>query len=354
MFTGMLINHGTMYMFNDPSNSFTLAVEYNSLPKLTITGERVINGELTVSYQSSRALDPNEKIICILDDQYGDGFFIGCSPDNGGKASFNIGSFTLGISDYKMMLTTGVIGDAEQTTEVGMPAQLVNIVSALSVEGIEEGENFYPGEQISIEASGFNFIDYDFDGSNIVSVPSFWVPVSWSVSGGPSGNWAGSPYTAEFALQNPGSYSLDVVFEERSDSQNSEVPATMTRVINFTVARPDDGPFTVSYHPNGALGTAPMDMNRYYRGDRVNLMTVEGLSVPGAYFAGWSLTPDGPVIQSPYTMGSGDATLFAVWRDGELPEVPKTGDPASIAGFTMLALALAAAAAFVIRKRRAK
>jgi hypothetical protein len=351
----LLINHGTMYMFNDPSNSFTLAVEYNSLPKLTITGERVINGELTVSYQSSRALDPDEKIICILDDQYGDGFYIGCSPDNGGQASFNIGSYTLGTSDYKMMLMTGVIGDAEQTTAVGMPAQYNNIISALGVEGIEKGESFYPGEQIGIEASGFDYLTYDTSGGGLpVSITGYWVPASWSVNGGPSGSWAESPYAAEFAMQNPGSYSLNVVFEDHVGSPNAQATGTMTRVINFTVAKPEDDTFTVSYHPNGASGTAPMDMNRYYRGDKAALMGADGLSMPGAYFSGWSLTPDGPVIRSPYTMGKGDVTLFAVWREGKLPEVPKTSDPASVIGFAMLAIAPAIAAAFVIGKRRAK
>jgi hypothetical protein len=304
---------------------------------------------LTVSYQSSRDLAADEKIICIAEDLNSPGYYyIGCSDDNGGQASFNNGNGS-GTSEYKMTLMTGVIGDEGKTTAVGIPAQYNNIISELSVEGIEDGESFYPGEQIGIEASGF-----DFNMNGPVNITGYWVPASWSVNGGPSGSWIQSPYTAQFTLQSPGSYSLCVVFEERIGSPNSQASGTKTRMINFTVTEPLADVFTVSYHPNGALGTAPMDMNRYYRGDKVTLMTAESLSMPGAYLAGWSLTPDGPVIQSPYTMGSGDVTLFAVWREGELPKVPKTADPASVIGFAMLAIALAVAAAFVIGKRRAK
>jgi hypothetical protein len=343
----LLNNLGEMFKFTTPVTQFTLAVEDVTLPQLNVTGESVVNGVLTVSYRSSRAFDPGEKIICILEDLNAPGhYYIGCSGDNGGQASFNNSNDDglSGTSEFKMTLMAGAIGDT--TTAVGIPAQYNNIISALSVEGIEEGESFYPGEQIGIGASGFDNSAY--------STIGYWVPASWSVSGGPSGSWAESSYTAEFALQSPGSYSLSVVFEFRVGSPNAQASRTMTRVINFIVADPEDVTFTVSYHPNGALGTVPMDMNRYCRGDKVALMPADGLSIPGAYFAGWSLTPDGPAIQSPYTMGSGDVTLFAVWREGNLPEVPKTADPASVMGFAMLAIAPAAAAAFVIGKRRAK
>jgi LPXTG-motif cell wall-anchored protein len=109
--------------------------------------------------------------------------------------------------------------------------------------------------------------------------------------------------------------------------------------------------FTVSYHPNGGTGTVPMDMTRYYRGDKVTLASGAGLSKPGAVFLGWALADD-TAVTSPYTISSTDVTFFAVWGTAsDLPEVPKTGDNASMIGFVMLFAGLAAAAFAFFKKR---
>lgn len=70
--------------------------------------------------------------------------------------------------------------------------------------------------------------------------------------------------------------------------------------------------FTVSYHPNNAFGEAPMDMNRYYRGEEVTLMGGEGLTKPGYVFAGWELL-DGTPVSEPFIITDQDVTLFATW-----------------------------------------
>jgi hypothetical protein len=116
---------------------------------------------------------------------------------------------------------------------------------------------------------------------------------------------------------------------------------------------PADPTYTVSYHPNGGTGTVPMDMTRYYRGDRVTLASGAGLSKPGAVFLGWALA-DGKAVTSPYTVVSSNVTFFAVWGTAsDLPEVPKTGDSASAFGFAMLFAGLAATAFALLKKRAA-
>jgi LPXTG-motif cell wall-anchored protein len=108
-------------------------------------------------------------------------------------------------------------------------------------------------------------------------------------------------------------------------------------------------PHTVSYHLNGGTGTVPVDMHRYYKGDKVTLASGTGLYRPGAFFMGWA-TADGTLVKSPYTMGTKDVTFFAVWSAVDYPEIPKTGDEASFLGFAMIALALAAMGYVILRK----
>lgn len=109
--------------------------------------------------------------------------------------------------------------------------------------------------------------------------------------------------------------------------------------------------YTVSYHPNGGKGAVPVDMNRYFRGDKVTLASGAGLTKPGAVFLGWALA-DGTPVTGQYTMGSSDVTFFAVWGSvKDLPHVPKTGDNAPVFGFIMLFSGLAAAAVILIKKR---
>jgi uncharacterized repeat protein (TIGR02543 family) len=70
--------------------------------------------------------------------------------------------------------------------------------------------------------------------------------------------------------------------------------------------------YTVSYHPNWSLCEMPVDMNRYYRGDKVTPAIGEGLSNPGYKFAGWEFA-DGTPVTEPFIMGESDVTLFARW-----------------------------------------
>jgi uncharacterized repeat protein (TIGR02543 family) len=108
---------------------------------------------------------------------------------------------------------------------------------------------------------------------------------------------------------------------------------------NFTGAVSTPSTYAVSYHPNGGTGTVPMDMNRYYYGDKVTPLSGAGLTKSGYVFAGWALA-DGTPATNPFTMGGKDVTLFAVWaKITELPLPPKTGDPATVFGVAMFAAA---------------
>jgi uncharacterized repeat protein (TIGR02543 family) len=71
--------------------------------------------------------------------------------------------------------------------------------------------------------------------------------------------------------------------------------------------------YSVSYHPNWALCEMPVDMNRYYKGEKVTLASGEGLTRPGYEFAGWELA-DGTPVTEPFIMGESDVTLFATWK----------------------------------------
>jgi hypothetical protein len=151
----------------------------------------------------------------------------------------------------------------------------------------------------------------------------------------------------------PGSYRVKVEFVttgygEKTDQESGVVIGS--RYITVTVIG-DPEAHTVSYHPNGGLGTVPMDMNRYYRGDKVTLLSGAGLTKGGQVWKGWELR-DGTDVTSPMTMPGGDVTLFAVYGPLEL-EVPKTGDNASAFGFVLLFAGLAAAAFVLIKKRAA-
>jgi LPXTG-motif cell wall-anchored protein len=105
--------------------------------------------------------------------------------------------------------------------------------------------------------------------------------------------------------------------------------------------------YTVSYHPNGGMGTVPIDPNRYYKGDKVTLLSGAGLRQGDLVWVGWELR-DGTDVTSPYKMPDHDVTLFAVY--GPL-QPPKTGDSAGYAGWLMILGALALAAIVMVKKR---
>jgi hypothetical protein len=105
--------------------------------------------------------------------------------------------------------------------------------------------------------------------------------------------------------------------------------------------------YTVSYHPNGGTGTVPIDTNRYYKGDKVTLLSGAGLRQGDLVWVGWELR-DGTDVTSPITMPKHDVTLFAVY--GPL-QPPKTGDRAGSAGWLMILGALSLAAFVTVKKR---
>ena len=70
---------------------------------------------------------------------------------------------------------------------------------------------------------------------------------------------------------------------------------------------------TISYHPNFGMGDVPLDMNRYYKGSKVELLQPgEDLRRAGFTFGGWELV-DGTPATEPFRMGDVDVTLFATW-----------------------------------------
>lgn len=106
--------------------------------------------------------------------------------------------------------------------------------------------------------------------------------------------------------------------------------------------------YTVSYHPNGGMGTVPVDMNRYYPGDKAWLKSGAGLYRPNCVFDGWSLI-DGTRVSNPYIMGRSDVTFFAIW----VPvKVPMTGDQPTPYGLIMMSGAVLLAALYLFGKRR--
>lgn len=117
-----------------------------------------------------------------------------------------------------------------------------------------------------------------------------------------------------------------------------------------TTPPPANDSYTVSYHPNGGTGTVPIDMNRYYRGDPVHLASGAGLSKAGCVFMGWAFT-DGTAAGDPFAMPDRDITLFAVWKAGTVPVVPKTGGGYTSLGPALILAGLAAAAFALVKKR---
>ena len=76
--------------------------------------------------------------------------------------------------------------------------------------------------------------------------------------------------------------------------------------------------YTVSYNPNGGIGSVPVDSNHYYQGGDVTVQGNTGnLSQTGHTFAGWNTSADGSgssyVAGAIFIMGSANVTLYAEW-----------------------------------------
>jgi hypothetical protein len=105
--------------------------------------------------------------------------------------------------------------------------------------------------------------------------------------------------------------------------------------------------YNISYHPNGGLGTVPVDNHQYYYGDKATLLPGTGLHKGDLVWIGWELR-DGTDVTSPLTMPKSDVTLFAVYGP---VNIPKTGDSAGYAGWLLILGALSLAAIVAVRKR---
>ena len=114
------------------------------------------------------------------------------------------------------------------------------------------------------------------------------------------------------------------------------------------VYSPEVPRYTVSYHPNGGMGTVPVDMNRYYKGDNVMLLSGANLTRADNVLIGWMLG-DGTIVKDPFTMPNHDVALFALWT--HYPEIPQTGDGAEPLGYLMLIAGIALAAGVLLKKR---
>lgn len=159
------------------------------------------------------------------------------------------------------------------------------------------------------------------------------------------------PYTVQCTV--PGTYAVNVTRIETDFGGGTPVPFDFDPAVEIPVqvnsGTAAEKNYAVSYHPNGGSGTIPIDMNRYYKGDKVTLSSGKGLVKPGFIFSGWALA-DGTVISSPFIMGSNDVTLFAVWTPNPVTEVPKTGDDALPFSPALLILGIAFAAAYGLKK----
>jgi uncharacterized repeat protein (TIGR02543 family) len=100
---------------------------------------------------------------------------------------------------------------------------------------------------------------------------------------------------------------IEPVGESIVDQDGNKVRVIVIRPVS------SEERYSVSYHPSWALCEMPVDMNRYYKGEKVTLATGEGLTRPGYEFAGWELA-DGTPVTEPFIMGESDVTLFATWK----------------------------------------
>ena len=205
---------------------------------------------------------------------------------------------------------------------------VVNNPSGGSIEFDPPGNSYLPGTVVTLTARsnpGFTFVHWLKGTTSYVVAASVDIPDGY-----------------EFYSTEP-----SITVEVTDDEELMDYLA----VFEGSPVKRETRTYTVFYHPNGGMGSVPVDMNLYYRGDKVILASGAGLTKPGSVFLGWALA-DGTPVTDQYTMGSKDVTFFAVWGSPKnLPDVPKTGDEASIIGFTLLFAGLAVAAVILIRKR---
>ena len=79
----------------------------------------------------------------------------------------------------------------------------------------------------------------------------------------------------------------------------------------------DDSTYAVTYHENGADGSAPVDTTRYVAGAAVKAMDAGDLTMAGHLFAGWNTAMSGDgtpyAANTEFVMPASDVTLYAQW-----------------------------------------
>lgn len=80
-----------------------------------------------------------------------------------------------------------------------------------------------------------------------------------------------------------------------------------------------NGPFTISFDPNGATsGSSPVDNGEYFTGDQITLPDPGDLAKIGEVFAEWNTEPDGSgtgyAVGEDFTFSDGSVTFYAQWE----------------------------------------
>jgi hypothetical protein len=192
------------------------------------------------------------------------------------------------------------------------------------------------GSIVTLNADGNGFVELIKLKSDTVSIAA--IPREDAVFK----NWSGTEGSvfadAKLNLAANTAYDLTANFEDNS-AQGTAPPPAAAEAHN------------VSYHPNGGTGTAPMDINRYYAGEKVTLQKGTGLSNPGMILMGW-MTAEGEPVGDPFIMPDRDVTLFAFWQEAALPNIPKTGGNQSRIGLILLIAGLTLTIAAACIKHR--
>ena len=104
--------------------------------------------------------------------------------------------------------------------------------------------------------------------------------------------------------------------EQQGSTRLFNFATQITRDIHLYPVIMDGKTYTLTYHPNGGMGTVPTDSNKYAKGTYAQVVSGSGLTRQGMIFLGWS-TDQNAVSPAYYPGGSvkinDNTTLYAVW-----------------------------------------
>jgi uncharacterized repeat protein (TIGR02543 family) len=184
--------------------------------------------------------------------------------------------------------------------------------------------------------AGFNFTGW-FNSSNTligqngsnyepaatITLTAGWVGVTYSISYNGNGNTGGAvPATGSFIngsvtpyaiVANTGSLTkTGYVFDGWVDGSNSLRTGNYSTAADLQLfAKWNPVQFTVSYN-TASGGTAPANQSYTYATTGLTLDSGSSLSKSGYTFVGWSRTPSGATVSSPF-IPTEDTTLYARW-----------------------------------------